>query len=86
MRETNAAGAWGSAVRIRRCEEGTEGRFVACAFAKNENCKLLQNRDRTGALNIGVQFGRLLQGQGPIRSLNLEEKELTLHRRCLECE
>ena len=43
------------------------------------DCKLLQNRDRTGALNIGVQFGRLLQGQGPIRSLSLEEK--ALHRR-----
>ena len=53
---------------------------------QKEECKLIQNRDRTGALNIGVQFGRLFQGQGPIRSLSLEEKELTLHRRCLECE
>ena len=53
---------------------------------QNEECKLIQTRDRTGALNIGVQFGRLLQGQGPIRALNLEEKELTLHRRCFECE
>ena len=28
----------------------------------------------------------LCQGQGAIRSMTLEEKELTLHRRCLECE
>ena len=53
---------------------------------QNEECKLIQNRDRTGALNIGVQFGRLLQGHGPIRSITKEERELTLHRRCLDCE
>jgi hypothetical protein len=53
---------------------------------QNEECKLIQNRDRTGALNIGVQFGRLLQGHGPIRSMTKEERELTLHRRCLDCD
>ena len=36
----------------------------------------MQNRDRTGALNIGVQFGRLFRGQGPLRSMTKEEKEI----------
>ena len=55
-------------------------------ICQNEGCKLLQNRDRTGALNIGIQFQRLFRGQGPLRSMTREERELTLHRRCLECE
>jgi len=53
---------------------------------QNEECKLIQNRDRTGALNIGIQFQRLFRGQEPLRSMTREERELTLHRRCLECE
>ncbi len=65
---------------------GGGGEIRGLRVCQNEDCKLIQNRDRTGALNIGVQFKRLFQGQGPIRSMTTEEKELTLHRRCLECE
>ena len=53
---------------------------------QNEDCKLFQNRDRAAALNIGLQFGRLFQGRGPLRKMTQEEKEMTMHRRCLECE
>ena len=67
-------------------KRGDGGEIRGLRVCQNEDCKLLQNRDRTGALNIEVQFGRLFRGQGPIRSMIVEEKELTLHRRCLECE
>ena len=50
---------------------------------KNDRTRVEGEREE---LNIGVQFGRLFFGQGPIRSMTVEEKELTLHRRCLECE
>ena len=32
---------------------------------QHEGCGLLQNRDRTGATNIGFQFARLVRGQAP---------------------
>ena len=36
---------------------------------QNEECRLPQNRDRTGAANIGTQFCRLYEGKAPIRQL-----------------
>ena len=61
-------------------DKGRHADRMICGLrvCQNEECKLIQNRDRTGALNIGVQFERLLQGQGPIRSMTKEEKELHL--------
>jgi hypothetical protein len=54
---------------------------------KNEGCGLLQNRDRTGATNIGVQFRRLVRDEGPIRPMNAEELEfLRLATACVECD
>ena len=52
---------------------------------QHEGCGLLQNRDKTGATNIGLQFIRLLKGQSPIREMN--DTELEFHRLnvCLEC-
>ena len=50
-----------------------------------QGCKLPQNRDRTGASNIGLQFRRLFSDQGPIRQMTDEEREL--HRLRIEtCE
>jgi len=40
-------------------------------------CKLFQTSDHTGARNIGVQFQRLFRGEGPMRVMIQEEKELT---------
>ena len=40
---------------------------------QNEECKLPQNRDRTGAANIGLQFCRLYEGKGPIRAMSDED-------------
>jgi len=45
-------------------------------ICQNEDCKLPQNRDRTGASNIGLQFMRLLPGRGPIRSMTTDDLEL----------
>ena len=44
-------------------------------ICQEETCKLPQNRDRTGASNIGIQFNRLFEGKPPIRQMNEEEKE-----------
>jgi hypothetical protein len=41
----------------------------------NEGCGLRQNRDRTGATNIGVQFRRLVRGRPPLRPMSDEELE-----------
>ena len=51
----------------------------------HEGCGLFQNRDKTGATNIGLQFTRLLQGKPPIRKM--DDTELEFHRlnMCLEC-
>jgi transposase len=53
---------------------------------QHEGCGLLQNRDKTGATNIGLQFVRLLQGDPPIHPM--DETELELHRLnvCLKCD
>lgn len=42
---------------------------------QNEECRLPQNRDRTGASNIGLQFRRLYEGKSPIRDMTDEELE-----------
>ena len=51
---------------------------------------LPQNRDRTGASNIGLQFRRLYEGKSPIREMTDEEVEfnrlnVALHA-CSECD
>ena len=59
---------------------------------QNEDCKLIQNRDRTGALNIGISvhsftvYSKVEEFFFLFDGMTTEEKELTLHRRCLECE
>jgi hypothetical protein len=55
-------------------------------ICQNEDCKLPQNRDRTGASNIGLQFMRLLTGRGPIRSMTAEDLEFHRHSLCFECD
>ena len=55
-------------------------------ICQNEDCKLPQNRDRTGASNIGLQFTRLFAGYGPIRNMTTEELEFHRHDICLQCE
>lgn len=55
-------------------------------ICQNEDCKLPQNRDRTGASNIGLQFTRLFAGQGPIRSMTAEDLEFHRHNICLRCD
>lgn len=55
-------------------------------ICQNEDCKLPQNRDRTGASNIGLQFTRFFAGQGPIRSMTAEDLEFHRHDLCLRCD
>ena len=52
---------------------------------QHEGCGLLQNRDKTGATNIGLQFQRLLDGKSPIREMSEEELEFHRLNTCLEC-
>ena len=53
---------------------------------QHEGCGLLQNRDRTGATNIGFQFARLVRGQAPLRLMSDEELEFHRLRACAECD
>ena len=55
-------------------------------ICQNDACKLPQNRDRTGASNIGLQFSRLFTGRGPIRSMTDDDLEFHRHDVCLRCE
>ena len=47
-------------------------------ICQDEGCKLPQNRDRTGASNIGLQFKRLFENKGLLRTMT--EKEREFHR------
>lgn len=53
---------------------------------QHEGCGLIQNRDRTGAINIGRQLRRLLCGDGPLRPMNDEELEFQRLNVCLACD
>ena len=52
---------------------------------QHEGCGLLQNRDKTGATNIGLQFQKLVCGQKPIRVMSDEEVEFNRLAFCTEC-
>jgi hypothetical protein len=52
---------------------------------QHEGCGLLQNRDKTGATNIGLQFQKLVSGQPPIRVMSDEELEFNRLALCAEC-
>ena len=64
----------------------TQNSIRGLRVCQHEGCGLLQNRDKTGATNIGLQFVRLLQGDPPIHPM--DETELELHRLnvCLKCD
>ena len=56
-------------------------------ICQDETCKLPQNRDRTGALNISVQFKRLFEDKPPIRVMTDEEREFhRLNLACVACD
>ena len=52
---------------------------------QREGCGLLQNRDRMGATNIGLQFQRLVRDQPPLRPMSAEELEFHRLAACVEC-
>jgi len=52
---------------------------------QHEGCGLFQNRDKTGATNIGLQFQKLVCGQKPIRVMSDEEVEFNRLALCTEC-
>jgi hypothetical protein len=52
---------------------------------QHEGCGLLQNRDKTGATNIGLQFQKLVSGQPSIRVMSDEELEFNRLALCAEC-
>lgn len=53
---------------------------------QHEGCGLLQNRDKTGANNIGLQFQKLMRVEPPIRAMSDEELEFHRLNACLECQ
>ena len=56
---------------------GKQGRKIrGVRVCQNEECRLPQNRDRTGAANIGLQFRRLYRGEGPIREMTDEDRAI----------
>ena len=66
--------------------EEKEGRKIrGLRVCQNEECRMPQNRDRTGADNIGKQFLRLHAGHGPLRSMTKHDLELN-RLRCLQCD
>ena len=52
---------------------------------RHEGCGLLQNRDKTGATNIGLQFQKLMRGEPPVRATTDEELESNRLDLCLGC-
>ena len=68
--------------KLRRRRVSVRGLRVC----QDEDCKLPQNRDRTGASNIGLQFTRLFGGQGPLREMTTEDLELHRNSCCIACE
>ena len=53
---------------------------------QNSECRRLQNRDRTGATNIGRQLHRLLRKTTWLQERSAEEEELHQLKLRLECE
>lgn len=53
---------------------------------QNENCMLPLNRDRNAAKNIGTQCRRLLDGEGPLRTMSKEDEALQQLSLCFDCE
>ena len=53
---------------------------------QHEGCGLHQNRDKTGATNIGFQFVRLVRSQPPLRRMTEEDLEFNRLESCLACD
>ena len=64
-------------------KEGKEIRGLR--VCQHEGCGLLQNRDRTGASNIALQFERLFRGEPPLRPMSDEEAEFNRISTCVAC-
>ena len=59
-------------------EEKMGRKIRGLRVCQNEECRLPQNRDRTGAANIGTQFCRLYEEKSPIRQMT--DEDLEFHR------
>ena len=64
----------------------TDKEIRGLRVCQHEGCGLLQNRDQTGATNIGRQFARLVRGQPPLRPMSDEELEFHRLQTCVECD
>ena len=67
----------------KELEEKMDKKVRGLRICQDEGCKLPQNRDRTGASNIGLNFCRLFRGESPIRTMTNEEREF--HRLNVGC-
>ena len=63
-------------------EEKKKKKIRGVRRCQNENCKLIQNRDRTGASNIGTQFNLLFEWKPTIHSMSDEKREFLRLESC----
>ena len=66
-----------------RTRKGLEIRGLR--LCQQEECNLVQNRDKTGSINIGKQFCRLMKKQSTLHQLTATELELQALSSCVEC-
>ena len=66
-----------------RTRKGLEIRGLR--LCQQEECNLVQNRDKTGSINIGKQFCRLMKKQPTLHQLTATELELQALSSCVEC-
>jgi hypothetical protein len=66
-----------------RTRKGLEIRGLR--LCQQEECNLVQNRDKTGSINIGKQFCRLMKKQPTQHQLTATELELQALSSCVEC-
>jgi len=71
-------GVCGPCVEVdsQRVKEGKK-KVRGLRRCQNEECMIFLNRDRNAAINIGTNFKRLFEGEGPIRRLSDEEIQFT---------
>ena len=67
-------------------EEKMGKKIRGVRVCQNEECSLPQNRDRTGASNIGLQFKLLFEGGHPLKPLSEEELKFNRLNVCIKCD
>lgn len=67
-------------------EEARGHRIRGLRRCTQQDCMLVMNRDKMGAINIGTNFMRAMQDRPPVRSMT--DEDMAFHRAslCMECD